>query len=111
MKFEMNSKSENGYKPMTDKQRSYIERLLMNRSIDEDHKRYVKNALQNGLSSSQASGIIDFLKNLIEFRNFLDAGRDSAGGDILKKPRFENALDRDIGKSEGEVIVDHLERV
>ena len=111
MKFEMNSKSENGYKPMTDKQRSYIERLLMNRSIDEDHKRYVKNALQNGLSSSQASGIIDFLKNLIEFRNFLDAGRDSAPENILKKPRFENAFSVDTDKGEGKVIGDYEKRI
>lgn len=96
---------------MTDKQRRYIERLLFEKGIEEGHRCYVRDALKSGLSSSQASGLIDFLKNTIECKNFLDADRDSADSNILKKPRFENALGRDIGKSEGKVIDGYEKRI
>jgi len=107
----MKDNSGNGYKPMTDKQKSYIQRLLFEKGIEEGHRRYVRDALKNGLSSSQASGIIDFLKNLIQCKNFLDAGRDSAPADILKKPRFEDAHSRDIGERESKVIGGYGKRI
>ena len=55
-------------KAMSQKQKGYIESLLIDKKVDENYKQIVRNVLKDGLSSMQASKIIDFLKSCIEFK-------------------------------------------
>lgn len=68
VEFEKRVKTGNGNKPMTDKQRRYIERLVVNRKVDESYRNCVRKALDNGLNRLQASKVIDFLVSFIEFK-------------------------------------------
>ena len=79
----------NSNKAMSQKQRGYIESLLIDKKIDETYKQIVKNVLQNGLSSMQASKIIDFLKACIEFKSSF-GGVDIANknGNVFRKSAF-----------------------
>ncbi len=61
-------KNNNRNKMMTTKQRQEIERLLSDRRVDDIHKKSVTYAMRHGLTSSQASIIIRFLKSLIAFK-------------------------------------------
>jgi len=76
-------------KAMSQRQRGYIESLLIDKKIDESYKQIVKNVLQDGLSSMQASKIIDFLKACIEFKSSF-GGIDIAdkNGDVFRKSPF-----------------------
>jgi len=93
VEFEMDSE-QNGARPssnkaMSEKQRGYIERLLFDKKVDENYKQIVKNVLQNGLSSLQASKIIDFLKACIEFKNsFGGINIADKNGDVFRKSPF-----------------------
>ena len=68
VEFEKRVKTGNGNKPMTDKQRRFIERLVIDRKVDESYKNCVRKALDNGLNRLQASKVIDFLVSFIEFK-------------------------------------------
>jgi len=68
IEFEKRVKTGNGNKPMTDKQRRFIERLVIDRKVDESYKECVRKALDNGLNRLQASKVIDFLVSFIEFK-------------------------------------------
>jgi len=94
VEFEMDSER-NGSKAMSEKQRSYIERLLFDRNIDEGYRQMIKNVLQDGLSSLQASKIIDFLKSCIEFkRSFAESVISNDYGSIAGKSGL-NDLQKD----------------
>jgi len=93
VEFEMDSEQRvskpNPNKAMSEKQRGYIERLLFDRNIDESYKQMIRNAMQDGLSSLQASKIIDFLKACIEFKQSFSislAGQPS--GNVFGKSSF-----------------------
>lgn len=78
VEFEKRVKTGNGNKPMTDKQRRFIEKLVIDRKVDESYKNCVRKALDNGLNRLQASKIIDFLVSFIEFKKSFVVG-DSGG--------------------------------
>ena len=91
--FEMDSDQSgarlNSNKAMSQRQRGYIESLLIDKKIDESYKQIVKNVLQNGLSSLQASKIIDFLKACIEFKSsFSGADFANKDSDVFRKSAF-----------------------
>jgi hypothetical protein len=94
VEFEKRVKTGNGTKPMTDKQRRYIERLVVNRKVDERYKNCVRKALDNGLNRMQASKIIDFLISFIEFKKSFVVGDSSDVGGMF-------AGDKLRGVSEG----------
>jgi hypothetical protein len=50
VELERQIKTGNGNKPMTDKQRRYIERLVIDRHVDESYKNCVRKALENSLN-------------------------------------------------------------
>jgi hypothetical protein len=80
IEFEKSIKTGNGNKPMTDKQRRYIERLVIDRKVDESYKNCVRKALDNGLNRLQASKIIDFLVSFIEFKKSFVVGDSDVSG-------------------------------
>jgi len=88
VEFEKRVKTGNGNKPMTDKQRRFIERLVIDRKVDESYKNCVRKALDNGLNRLQASKVIDFLVSFIEFKKSFvvddGSGVDLPGRDRLK---------------------------
>ena len=56
-------------KLMTVKQRQYIESLLRNRTVDDNYREDVSNALKGSLTRYEASKIIDELLNIVLVKN------------------------------------------
>lgn len=87
--MEKQIKTGNGTKPMTDKQRRYIEKLVIDRHVDESYKNCVRKALDNSLNRMQACKIIDFLISYIDFKkNFIDT--NDSGNRVYGKSDLEN---------------------
>jgi hypothetical protein len=105
VEFEKRVKTGNGNKPMTDKQRRYIERLVINRKVDESYKNCVRKALDNGLNRLQASKIIDFLVSFIEFKKSFVVGEGSDVG-MFGKSSMSNVdgMSDSIDKRDSELI-------
>jgi hypothetical protein len=87
----MEDNEKNIEKKMSDKQRRYIARLLMDKRVDKDYKSYVDAALRSDLSSLQASKVIDFLKNLIDFKmSFVEGSGNNEGVKVFGRSRFDH---------------------
>ena len=97
--MEKQIKTGNGTKPMTDKQRRYIERLVIDRHVDESYKNCVRKALENSLNRMQACKIIDFLISYIDFKKNFLVGDSVAGGMYSRDNlnRMSEGIDKKIG--------------
>lgn len=103
-------------KMMTEKQKDYIERLLLNQRIDEKYRRYVERALQNTVSCQAASKIIDFLINFIEFKkNFVRIRNgNNSNSESFRKANFENIRSKDTNQHDSknikqdEIVTEHV---
>ena len=103
----MENNEKNSEKKMSDKQRRYIARLLMDKRVDKDYKAHAETALQNGLTSQQASKIIDFLKNLIDFKvNFIE-GHGNDGVETFGRSRFDHIRGSSVDQSDREASFDY----
>ena len=92
IEFEKRVKTGNGNKPMTDKQRRFIERLVIDRKVDESYKECVRKALDNGLNRLQASKVIDFLVSFIEFKKCFVIG-DSNDVGVFNRDKLSGMSD------------------
>jgi len=93
VEFEKQIKTGNGTKPMTDKQRRYIERLVIDRNIDESYKNCVRKALENSLNRMQACKIIDFLISFIDFKKNFIVGDSSDVSGMLSRDKLSGMSD------------------
>ena len=98
--MEKQIKTGNGTKPMTDKQRRYIERLVIDRHVDESYKNCVRKALENSLNRMQACKIIDFLISYIDFKKNFLVGDSVADGMYSRDSmsRLNEGIDKKIGR-------------
>ena len=104
----MENNEKNSEKKMSDKQRRYIARLLMDKRVDKDYKAHAEAALLSDLTSQQASKIIDFLKNLIDFKaNFIEGSGNDDGVRAFGRSRLEHLRGSGVSKADREASFDY----